>query len=116
MQLLGFAPGDLEGLQREYDDWWKCKDCGGYPDDYMVFRSTWTEANMQQGFLCLPCLENRLERALGPKDFPRTANELATNKWLGSFPGMPRHTPPFANRLFWFAYELGRKHSEKGSP
>ena len=53
---------------------WPCLDCGASTKDfenYMVRDQTWAEARAPKaGFLCIGCLENRLERDLGPDDFP----------------------------------------------
>lgn len=105
MALLGFVPSELEGLVREAAAWWVCKDCNGYPDDYMVFRSVWEAAGMQRGFLCIDCLEQRLGRPLVSADFPRTAEELRLNQ---RFQLLPPKGPKFANNLFWRAYALGK--------
>lgn len=112
MCMLGFEQAALAGLEREYENWWACKDCNGYPDDYMVFHSTWRAAGMapKGGFLCLSCLERRLGRPLTSHDFPRTREELRANcRSAGTV-----RDKEFANRLFWRAYELGRQESEDG--
>ena len=55
-----------------------CKDCGANTSSfvrgerseyYMVYNVLWKKAGMEEGFLCIGCLEKRLGRQLGPKDF-----------------------------------------------
>lgn len=113
MRMLGFERGALPALAREYEEWWQCLDCGGYPDDYLVFRSTWKEANMQPrgGFLCVGCLERRLGRQLTSLDFPRTGEELRLNRRT-----IARSPKSFSNNLFWRAYELGRTEGKEDRP
>lgn len=112
MIRLGFYPGDLPALEREAIEHWKCKDCRGYPDDFMVFDHVWAAAGMSYkgGFLCLRCLEARLGRPLTSEDFPRTVAELTANRRHRLFP--PREVasgrPQFSNDLFWKAYSLGK--------
>lgn len=52
---------------------WLCADCGldTCPfERYMVRDEVWKEAGDVDGFLCVACLEDRLDRALEPEDFP----------------------------------------------
>ena len=50
-----------------------CADCAvnTWPwESFMVNSSVWAEAGAGSGFLCVACLEERLERVLTPEDFP----------------------------------------------
>ena len=54
-----------------------CIDCGmatapevGSWEYYMVLDSVWQAAGMGRGFLCIGCLEHRLDRRLEREDFP----------------------------------------------
>lgn len=53
---------------------WRCDDCHGYQDDYMVTDEIWALSgigpNDGDGLLCLSCLEERIGRYLVPDDFP----------------------------------------------
>jgi hypothetical protein len=54
-----------------------CNDCGvdtaSFPDGkseyYMVHDGLWSQAGMEDGDLCIGCLETRLGRKLAPTDF-----------------------------------------------
>ncbi len=63
---------------------WPCRDCGvdttpctgkrgcrhkGTWELYMVNGEVWAAAGMEQGFLCVGCLENRIGRELDSFDF-----------------------------------------------
>jgi hypothetical protein len=55
---------------------WLCKDCGtntsprrGKHETYIVQGEVWQAAGMEDGFLCIGCLETRLGRMLTPTDF-----------------------------------------------
>lgn len=115
MAELGFRPEDLQPLEREAVDQWKCKDCLGYPDDFMVFDSVWAAAGMNYkgGYLCLGCLEARLDRPLTSADFPRTGAELVASRRRPLFPRreVASGRPQFTNDLFWKAYQLGKKEN-----
>lgn len=50
-----------------------CKDCRGIDQPYMVLNSVWKAAKMKKGFLCLACLEKRLNRRLKLRDFMQNA-------------------------------------------
>ena len=51
-------------------DKYKCDDCKGPPDFYMVHDSVWKSAtSIWQGNLCLRCLEVRLKRKFSMDDF-----------------------------------------------
>jgi hypothetical protein len=52
---------------------WLCADCGldTCPfERYMVTDEVWQEAGSVESFLCVACLEDRLDRSLEPADFP----------------------------------------------
>jgi hypothetical protein len=61
-----------------------CMDCDvDCEDEYYVIRhDLWREAvGRRRGFLCVPCLEARLDRRLDPDDFlPCGANDLDWRK------------------------------------
>jgi hypothetical protein len=51
--------------------WW-CADCGNDTlphEQYMLFDAVWAQAGGGDGFLCVGCLEDRLDRRLTPDDF-----------------------------------------------
>jgi hypothetical protein len=41
----------------------------------MVHDHVWAQAGMTDGFLCIGCLERRLDRCLQPNDFTATMSE-----------------------------------------
>jgi hypothetical protein len=49
-----------------------CADCGldTIVEYYMVYDHVWAAAGMDGGFLCIGCLEERLDRPLTGGDFP----------------------------------------------
>lgn len=77
----GPQPADGRLMSR---DSYLCRDCGidttpctkrrgcrhkGRWEHYMVTDTVWSAAGMQDGFLCIGCLEQRLGRILTPEDF-----------------------------------------------
>lgn len=83
-----------------------CADCGtdttpctgkrgcrhkGRWEYYAVVDAIWAEAGMEKGYLCIGCLETRLDRTLKPADFKSGA--------LINDPYDPWHTPRLASRL-----------------
>ena len=74
-----------------------CADCGtnttphfGEWEYYMVHNTIWSRAGMNDGFLCIGCLEARIGRKLEPSDF---AN------FPGNDPEMPWHCAKLKSRL-----------------
>ncbi len=55
-----------------------CNGCGCRPEYYMVSASVWKSVRRDgDRFLCLSCVENRLDRNLAQSDFPDLpVNEL----------------------------------------
>lgn len=51
---------------------YRCLDCGGWPDDYMLTAEAWALTGLKPkgGFLCLNCLPARMPRPLTADDFP----------------------------------------------
>jgi hypothetical protein len=73
-----------------------CKDCGvdttpctgkrgcrhkGRWEHYMVRDDVWRAAKMRNGFLCIGCLEKRIDRELTPKDFTSAPINDPDNPW-----------------------------------
>ena len=59
--------------EQDFEKRFVCDFCGKVPlgSNYMVKNETWEAAGMRnRGFLCLSCLEIRLNRALELEDFP----------------------------------------------
>jgi hypothetical protein len=82
-----------------------CNDCGidttpctrkrgcrhkGRWEHYMVRNEVWKAAKMQEGFLCIGCLELRLGRSLKPNDFTGAPINNPDNPW---------NTPRLRSRL-----------------
>ena len=79
----------IKAHRKDHLDYFKCHDCKGYPDEYMVKSHTWHEAwpsytqekrqllrlhpppHQYRAFLllCFSCLEKRLKRPLMSSDF-----------------------------------------------
>ena len=68
-----------------------CVDCGYNTigdEYYMVHDEVWQAAGMDEGMLCVGCLETRLGRMLGADDFPRVP---VNDEW--------RHSERLASRI-----------------
>lgn len=63
-QLMWFP----EVVPLDWRDWVQCADCGLDSELYMVHDSVWPVAP-DFGFLCVPCLEDRIGRRLTSEDF-----------------------------------------------
>lgn len=63
------ATADLPAIRNSR---FRCTDCGGWPDDYMLTAEAWalTGLGPKGGFLCLNCLPARMPRPLTADDFP----------------------------------------------
>lgn len=78
----------------DYDDEYPeflCVDCGYNTIDdeyYMVHDEVWRASGMNEGMLCIGCLEARLGRMLGAADFPSVP---VNTEW--------RHSERLADRL-----------------
>lgn len=79
-----------------------CHDCGLDVADsgdywYMVWDEVWAETGLDpdDGFLCVPCIERRLGRALTPDEFnDAPINRMAWARWRQS-PRLRARVRPF---------------------
>jgi hypothetical protein len=91
----------VSARRREHDTEFPCNDCGlavlDLAEHYMVLDDVWAASGLgpNGGFLCVGCLETRLDRTLTPADFlacplnatpewrsPRLADRMGDTTWM----------------------------------